>query len=84
MWHEWGKKRNVYRMLVGKPEGNRPLGRPRRRWIDNIRLDRGRMEWGFIDWFNLALDRTGGFHEILERLRDKRTSERRDQSAGCK
>jgi hypothetical protein len=35
MWHEWGK-RNMYRLLVGKPEGKKPLGRPRRRWIDNI------------------------------------------------
>jgi hypothetical protein len=34
-----GEKRNVYRLLVGKPEGGRPLGRPRRRWIDNIKID---------------------------------------------
>jgi hypothetical protein len=39
MWHEWGEKRNVYRLLVGKPEGKRPLGIPRRRWIDNIKMD---------------------------------------------
>jgi hypothetical protein len=36
-----GKKRNVYRLLVGKPDGNRQLGRPRRRWVDNIRMDLG-------------------------------------------
>jgi hypothetical protein len=38
MWHEWGEKTNVYRLLVGKPEGKRPLGRPRRRWIDKIKM----------------------------------------------
>jgi hypothetical protein len=37
MWHEW-EKRNVYRLLVGRPEGKRPLGRPRRRWMDNIKM----------------------------------------------
>jgi hypothetical protein len=36
-----GEKRNAYRLLVGKPEGKRPLGRPRRRWVDNIRMDLG-------------------------------------------
>jgi hypothetical protein len=40
-----GEKRNVYRLLVGKPEGRRPLGRPRRRWVDNIRIDLGEVEW---------------------------------------
>jgi hypothetical protein len=39
MWHEWGEKRDVYRLLVGNPEGKRPLGRPRRRWIDKIKMD---------------------------------------------
>jgi hypothetical protein len=39
MWHEWGEKRNVNRILVGKAEGKRPLGRSRRRWIDNIKMD---------------------------------------------
>jgi hypothetical protein len=38
-----GEKRNAYRLLVGKPEGRRPLGRPRRRWLDNIRMDLGEM-----------------------------------------
>jgi hypothetical protein len=41
-----GEKRgNAYRLLVGKPEGNRPLGRPRRRWVDNIRMDLGEVGW---------------------------------------
>jgi hypothetical protein len=39
-----GKERNIYRILVGKPEGKRPLGRSRRRWVDNIRMDLGEVE----------------------------------------
>jgi hypothetical protein len=41
-----GEKRNAYRLLVGKPEGKSPLGRPRRRWVDNIRMDLGDVGWG--------------------------------------
>jgi hypothetical protein len=41
-----GEKRNTYRLLVGKPEGKRQLGRPRRRWVDNIRMDLGEAGWG--------------------------------------
>jgi hypothetical protein len=52
-----GKKRNAYRLLVGKSEGERPLGRPRRRWVDNIRLDLGEVGWGDVDWIGLAQDR---------------------------
>jgi hypothetical protein len=52
-----GEKRNAYRLLVGKPEGKRPLGRPRRRWVDNIRLDLGEVGWGDVDWNGLAKDR---------------------------
>jgi hypothetical protein len=52
-----GKKRNVYRLLVGKPEGNRPLGRPSRRWVDNIKMDLGEVGWGDVDWIGLAQDR---------------------------
>jgi hypothetical protein len=45
------EKRNVYRLLVGKPEGRRPLGRPRRRWLDNIRMDLVEVGWGGrLDW----------------------------------
>jgi hypothetical protein len=47
----------VYRLLVGKPEGKRPLGRPRRRWIDNIKVDLLEIEWGVVDWIGLAQDR---------------------------
>jgi hypothetical protein len=50
------EKRNVYRLLVGKPEGKRPLGRPRRRWIDNIKMDL--LDIGLnVDWIGLAQDR---------------------------
>jgi hypothetical protein len=52
-----GKKRNAYRLLVGKPEGRRPLGRPRRRLLDNIRMDLVEEGWGDVDWIGLAQDR---------------------------
>jgi hypothetical protein len=44
-----GENRNAYRLLVGKPEGKGPLGRPRRRWVGNIRMDLGEVEWGDVD-----------------------------------
>jgi hypothetical protein len=52
-----GAKRNTYRMLVGKPEGKRPLGRPRRKWVDNIKMDVREIRWGGMDWIDLAHDR---------------------------
>jgi hypothetical protein len=52
-----GKKRKAYRILVGKPEGKRPLGSPRCRWMDNIRMDLGEVDWGDVDWIGLAKDR---------------------------
>jgi hypothetical protein len=52
-----GKKRNAYRLLVGKPEGKRLLGRPRSRWVDNIRMDLGKVGWSVVDWIGLAKDR---------------------------
>jgi hypothetical protein len=52
-----GEKRNAYRILVGKPEGKRPLGRPRRRWVDNIKTDLGEVGWDGMDWIDLAQDR---------------------------
>jgi hypothetical protein len=51
------KKRNAYRLLVGKPEGKRTLGRPRHRWADIIRMDFGEVGWGDVDWIGLAKDR---------------------------
>jgi hypothetical protein len=44
-------------LLMGKPEGNRPLGRPRRKWVDNIRMDLGEVGWDDVDWIGLAKDR---------------------------
>jgi len=52
-----GEERGVYRVLVGKPEGKRPLGRSRRRWVDNIRMDLQEVECGHMDWIELAQDR---------------------------
>jgi hypothetical protein len=52
-----GEKRNVYRLLVGKTEGKRPLGRPRRRWMDIIRMDVGEVGCGDVDWIGLAKNR---------------------------
>jgi hypothetical protein len=52
-----GKKRNVYRLLVGKRERKRPLGRPRRRWIHNIKMDLLEIGLSVVDWIGLAQDR---------------------------
>jgi hypothetical protein len=52
-----GDKRDTYRLLVVKPEGKMPLGRPRRRWVDNIRMDLVEVGWGDVDWSGLAQDR---------------------------
>jgi hypothetical protein len=51
------EKRNVYRLLVGKPEGKRSLGRPRRTWVDNIKGDLVETGWGGVDWIIVAQDR---------------------------
>jgi hypothetical protein len=53
MW----EKKNAYGILVGKPEGKRPLGRPRRRWVDNINIDLREIGWDGMDWIDLAQDR---------------------------
>ena len=52
-----GEEGGMHRVLVGKPEGRRPLGRPRRRWVDNIRLDLQEVGCGYMDWIGLAKDR---------------------------
>jgi hypothetical protein len=52
-----GEERNVYKVLVGKPEGKRPLGRPRRMWEDGLRMDLRAIGWGSVDWIQLAQGR---------------------------
>jgi hypothetical protein len=52
-----GEKNNAYRLFVGKPEGKRPIGRPRRRWVDNIKMDLLEIGWGVVDWIGLAQNR---------------------------
>jgi hypothetical protein len=49
-----GEERNVYKVLMGMPEGKRPLGKPRHRWEDGIRVDLGEMGWKSVDWIQLA------------------------------
>jgi hypothetical protein len=53
-----GEERNMYSVLMGKPEGKRPLGRPRRRWEDGIGMDLRETGWGNVDWIQLALVNT--------------------------
>jgi hypothetical protein len=52
-----GEKRDAYRIFMGKPERRRPLGRPRPRWVDNIKMDLGEVGWGDVDWIGLTQDR---------------------------
>jgi hypothetical protein len=51
-----GEKRNAYRLLVGKARGEKPLGRPRHRWVDNIKMDLLEISWGGVNWIGLAQD----------------------------
>jgi hypothetical protein len=52
-----GGKRNAYRLLVGKPGGRRPLGKPRRNWVDNIKMDILEIDWSGVNWIGLAQDK---------------------------
>jgi hypothetical protein len=52
-----GEKRKEYKILVGNPEGNRPLGRPRRRWVDNSKMNLREIGWDDMDWIGLAQNR---------------------------
>jgi hypothetical protein len=52
-----GEKRYAYRLLVGKPEGNRPLGRPRRRWVNNVKMEFLEIDWSVVAWIGLAQDK---------------------------
>jgi hypothetical protein len=55
MWHVW--ERNVLKVLMGKPDGKRPLGRPRHRWEDGIRMGLREIGWGSVEWIQLAQQR---------------------------
>jgi hypothetical protein len=55
-----GEDTKVYKVLVGNPEGKRPLGRPRRRWEDGIRIDLRKIGWGSVEWTQLTWDMAGG------------------------
>jgi len=57
MWRVWVRREGVYRVLLGKPEGRRPLGRPKHRWVDNIRMNLQEVGCGYMDWIGLAQDR---------------------------
>jgi hypothetical protein len=52
-----GEKKNAYRILVRKPDGKRPLGRPKRRWVDNIKMDLTEIGWDGVHWIDIAQDR---------------------------
>jgi hypothetical protein len=56
MWHAWGKDESVYRVLVGRPEGKRPLGRHKRRWEDNIKMDLRERDIDGENWIRLTQD----------------------------
>jgi hypothetical protein len=64
-----GEGRGVYRVVVGKPEGKRPLGRPRRRWEDNVKMDLQEVGCGCEDWIGLAQDRDTGLVSAVRNLR---------------
>jgi hypothetical protein len=60
-----GEKRNAYRIFVGKPEGERLLGRPRRRWVDNIKMDLREIEWDGVEWIGWTWLRIGTSGGVL-------------------
>jgi hypothetical protein len=65
------EKRNAYRIFVGKPEGKRPLGRPRNTWVDSIKIDLREIGWGGMDWIELAQDR-GRWRALVNRVMNLR------------
>jgi hypothetical protein len=82
MWHAWERREKVYKVSVGMPEGKRPLGRPRQRWEDGIRMDLRETGLGGVDWIRMAQDRDrwravenvvmNGFSYLLNMLHNAR------------
>jgi len=70
MWRVW-VRRGLYRVLVRKPDGRRPLVRPRRRWVDNIRMDLQEVVCGYMDWIGLAQDRDS-WHTLVSAVMNLR------------
>jgi hypothetical protein len=78
-----GEKRNAYRLLVGKPEGKRPPGRLRRRWMDNAKIYLVEIDWGGVDWIGLAQDRDK-WRDLLNAVMNLRISYNAGTlSSGC-
>jgi hypothetical protein len=71
MWLVWRRGEGAYRVLLGKPEGKSPLGRPRHRWVDNIRMDLQEMGCGNVEWIGLAQDRDG-WRKLVNAVMDLR------------
>jgi hypothetical protein len=71
-----GKERKVYKVLVGEPEGKTPLGRPRRRWEDGIRMDDREIGLGSVEWIHLAQDR-GWLRAVVNTVMNLRLLPRR-------
>jgi len=67
----YGGGEGAYRVLVGKPEEKRPLGRPRRRWVDNIRMDLQEVSCGHVDWIGLAQHKDG-WRKLVNAVRNLR------------
>jgi hypothetical protein len=68
-----GETRNAYRILMGKPEGKRPLGRPSHRWMHNIKIDLREIEWDRMGWIDLAQDR-GQWRALVNTMMNLRVS----------
>jgi hypothetical protein len=77
-----GENRNACRMLVGKPEGERPLGRQKRRWMDNIKIDLSEIEWDGMDWIVLAQGRDQ-WRALVNTVMNLRVPQNAEFLSGC-
>jgi hypothetical protein len=68
MWQKWREKRNMCKLLVGKPEGKRPLGRRRHRWVYYIKMDLGKIGWGGMEWISQDRDRWRALVNVVMNL----------------